>query len=173
MPILSGGSLDLLHVNPGLVIWTVVTFLVVLAVLWRFAWKPIIKGLDARNERVEEDLQTSRDLREEAEKLLSEYEKKLDAAKTEALQLIDEGKKDAETNRNKILAEAQDEAVKIKERTEKDIERAKLKALDELEKTTVNLVVEILSKILKKDISEKEHKDIIIRELENLKQIKA
>ncbi|MDH5719658.1 MAG: F0F1 ATP synthase subunit B [Spirochaetia bacterium] len=173
MPLLSGGSLNLLHVNPGLVIWTVVTFVVVLTVLWRFAWKPIIKGLDARNLRVEEDLQSSRDLREEAEKLLAEYENRLESAKAEAIELIDEGKKDAEANRARILTEAQEEVGKIKERTEKDIERAKLKALDELEKTTVNLAVELLSKIMKKDVSSSEHKEIIVKELEALKKSKV
>ena len=63
MVLLTGTSIDLLKVSPGLVFWTAVTFIVVLVVLWLFAWKPIINGLDARNEKIQEDLDSSRKLR--------------------------------------------------------------------------------------------------------------
>lgn len=165
-----GGSFNLLEVNPGLVIWTLVTFLIVLTVLWLFAWKPILKALDERNERVENDLEQSRKMREEAESLLREYEDKLDHAKTEAHDLIDEGKKDAETAKNRILSEAQDEAAQIKNRTTNEIEQAKLKALDDLEQSVVDMTVSVISKILQKQISDEDHKQLIVQELEHIKK---
>ena len=171
MPILA--SFNLLAVNPGLLIWTVITFSVVLTVLWLFAWKPIIAALDSRNEKVEGDLQKSKELREEAEKLLMDYEKKLDSIKSEANQLIDEGRKDAEVLKEKILKEAREEAERINVRTEQDIHQAKLRALDEIENSVVDMTVSALSKILTQEVKAETHKAVILREITEIRQKKA
>ena len=163
------GSINLLDVNPGLAIWTLITFTLVLFVLWRFAWKPIIKALDDRNQKVADDLEKSKELRQKAEALLADYEKKIDSAKEEALEIIDEGRKDAEQLRQRILDEAKEEADKIRNRIGNEIEQAKLKALDELESRVVDLSVQVISNVMRKDISNSEHKDIISKELESLR----
>lgn len=165
MPLLAAGSFNLLAVNPGLVIWTAITFLVVLLVLWRFAWKPIISALDARNERVENDLKESRELREKAENLLREYEQKMESARAEAMQLLDEGRKDAEVQKAKIITAAKEEAERLISRAHADIEQAKLKAISELEQSTVQITVQILSRILQRDVNNEEHKKIVLQEL--------
>lgn len=169
MVLLTGTSIDLLKVSPGLVFWTAVTFIVVLVVLWLFAWKPIINGLDARNEKIQEDLDSSRKLREQAESMMSDYKKHLDAAKDQALQIIDEGKKDAESIRQRILADAKKEAEEIHDRAVGDITQAKTKAIKELEKEVVDISVAIISKILSRDVSKEDHRNIILKELDQLK----
>lgn len=169
MVLLTGTSIDLLKVSPGLVFWTAVTFIVVLVVLWLFAWKPIINGLDARNEKIQEDLDSSRKLREQAESMMSDYKKHLDAAKDQALQIIDEGKKDAESIRQRILADAKKEAEEIHDRAVADITQAKTKAIKELEKEVVDISVAIISKILSRDVSKEDHRNIILKELDQLK----
>ncbi|MBX3722928.1 MAG: F0F1 ATP synthase subunit B [Turneriella sp.] len=169
MVLLTGTSIDLLKVSPGLVFWTAVTFIVVLVVLWLFAWKPIINGLDARNEKIQEDLDSSRKLREQAESMMSDYKKHLDAAKDQALQIIDEGKKDAESIRQRILSDAKKEAEEIHDRAVADITQAKTKAIKELEKEVVDISVAIISKILSRDVSKEDHRNIILKELDQLK----
>jgi F-type H+-transporting ATPase subunit b len=169
MVFLTGTSIDLLKVSPGLVFWTAVTFIVVLIVLWLFAWKPIITGLDARNEKIQEDLDSSRKLREQAEAMMSDYKKHLDAAKDQSLQIIDEGKKDAESIRQRILTDAKKEAEEIHDRAVADISQAKTKAIKELEKEVVDISVAIISKILSRDVSKEDHRNIILKELDQLK----
>jgi len=169
MVLLAGTSIDLLKVSPGLVFWTAVTFIVVLIVLWLFAWKPIIQGLDARNEKVQEDLDSSRKLREQAESMMADYKKHLDAAKDQALQIIDEGKRDAESIRQRILGDAKKEADEIHTRAVAEITQAKAKAIKELEKEVVEMSVTIISKILSRDVSKEDHRNIILKELDQLK----
>lgn len=168
MVILAAG-LDLLAVNPGLVIWTAITFIVVLLVLWLTAWKPIIKALDERNSRVEDDLEKSRALREEAEDLMKEYQTKLDSATQEAVQIIDKGRKDSEAMRAKILSETQEEAASLRSRVSKELELAKIQALSELEAKVVDTAISVISGILAKDINDEEHKQMVMRELEQIK----
>jgi len=168
MTVLAGNSINLLSVNPGLVIWTAVTFLIVLIVLWKFAWKPITTALDERNQKVVDDLDESKKLRENAEKLLNDYEAKLESAKQEAMQLLEESRKDSESNKARILKEASDEAEKIKERTAHDIEQAKVKAIAEIEGKVLDLTVKVLSKVMKTQLTGNEHKDMISRELNSL-----
>jgi len=172
MVLLTGTSIDLLKVSPGLVFWTAVTFIFVLVVLWLFAWKPIIHGLDARNDKIQDDLDSSRKLREQAEAMMSDYKKHLDAAKDQALQIIDEGKRDAESIRQRILADAKKEGEEIHDRAVADITQAKTKAIKELEKEVVDLSVAIISKILSRDVSKEDHRNIILKELDQLKTTK-
>ncbi len=172
MVLLTGTSIDLLKVSPGLVFWTAVTFILVLVVLWLFAWKPILHGLDARNEKIQEDLDNSRKLREQAESLMADYKKQLDAAKDQALQIIDEGKKDAESVRQRIIADAKKEADSVHDRVLAEIQQAKVRAVKELEREVVDLSVAIISKILNRDVSKEDHRNIILKELDQLKSTK-
>jgi F-type H+-transporting ATPase subunit b len=169
MVLLTGTSIDLLKVSPGLVFWTTVTFLLVLIVLWLFAWKPIIRSLDARNEKIQQDLDNSRKLREQAESLMADYRKHLDAAKDQALHIIEEGKRDAEAIRHRIIEDAKKEAEDIHNRAIGEISQAKAKAIKELEQEVVDLSVAIISKILSRDVSKEDHRNIILRELDQLK----
>ncbi|GAB4425485.1 MAG: F0F1 ATP synthase subunit B [Turneriella sp.] len=169
MVLLTGTSIDLLKVSPGLVFWTAVTFILVLIVLWLFAWKPIIRALDARSDKIQEDLDSSRKLREQAESLMADYKKHLDAAKDQALHIIEEGKRDAESIRHRILEDAKKEAEEIHNRAVGEISQAKAKAIKELEKEVVDLSVAIISKILSRDVSKEDHRNIILKELDQLK----
>jgi len=169
MPLLSSDSLNLLNVEIGLVFWTVVTFSIVMIILWRFAWKPIVEALDARNTKVEDDLSKSEQLRKEAEDLLKDYESKLDNAKKEVADLLEEARRDGEVSRTTITAEAQAEAARIRERSSHDIDQAKLKAVKEIQDLAVEISLQLMSNVLQKDVNDAEHKKLIMTELERLK----
>lgn len=169
MPILASGSLDLLAVNPGLIFWTVVTFAIVFFILWRFAWKPIIDAIDSRNTKVEDDLKASEDLRKEAEELLKSYESKIDAAKHEVSELLEEARRDAADLKNRETEKAQKDAATIRERATADIEQAKLKAIEEVQEYAVDVALQLLSGVLKSKMPSDEHRSMVIKELEQLK----
>jgi F-type H+-transporting ATPase subunit b len=147
--------------EPGLMIWTVITFGVFLILMWKFALGPIVSMLDKRRQTIEENLKKAEEAREEAERLFAEYQKKLDEAKKEAQNLIQEGKKLGEKLKDDIVTEARKEAESIKEKALRSIELEREKAIQELRNTAAELSVEIASRILKKSISADDHRAII------------
>jgi F-type H+-transporting ATPase subunit b len=170
MPILSSsGSFNLLAVNPGLIIWTMITFVLVMIVLWLFAWKPIATALDSRNTRIEDDLKKSEDLRKEAESLLKGYESRIDSAHKEVADMLDSARKDAESAKARILAEAQKEASAQRDRATHDIDQIRLKAVKEIQDLAVDISIQLLSRVMKGGLKESEHREIVLQELKNLK----
>jgi len=103
--VLASGSFNLLEVHPGLVIWTLVTFLLVVGILKKFAWDTILHALDARAEKVEGDIKKAESTRAEAEKVLHDYKAKIQSSKDEADKIIAEAKKDGEvlTKRSLVM----------------------------------------------------------------------
>ena len=93
----------LLKVDPGLFLWTVITFVVLMLILWKAAWKPIVEALDARAEKVRSDIENAEKMRIEAEKAMAEHKQMLDKAHNEVAQIIAEGKADAERLKNDIV----------------------------------------------------------------------
>src|SRR5690606_29016516 len=118
------------------------------------------------NEKIQEDLDSSRKLREQAEAMMADHRSHLDAAKDQALQIVDEGKRDAESIRQRILADAKKEAEEIHARAVADITQAKTKAIKELEREVVDMSVQIISKVLNRDISKEDHRNVILKELD-------
>lgn len=166
-----GGGLDLLGVNPGLVIWTLVTFLLVVFLLKKFAWDKILEALDARTAGIEAEIQKAKTLREEAEKALQEYQKKIANAKDEALEIINEAKSDATNLKNKMLNDAQEDIRRMKEQSLKDIELAKAKALQELQIQITEMSVMIAGEILEKKLKKEDYQEFIDKELRKLERI--
>ncbi len=166
---LAGSGFDLFAVNPGLIFWTVVTFLTVLLVLWKFAWKPIMEGLDARNSKIEDDLEKSKQLREEAESLLNQYKNKISKAEEEAMQIMASKKKYAEEQYNKIISKADEDSKEIVEKSKQQIESAKKQAILELEKGVIHISSKIIKKILEEDVDISKHTNLIQNELKMLR----
>ena len=171
MFIILAGSFDLLSVHPGLVFWTVITFLTVLLLLWLFAWKPLIRALDSRNDKIENDLRESQHLREEAEKLLKEYEEKIENSRKEARLFMEQSKKDAISLKEKILQKAEAEAKELRAKTKKEIEQAKEAVISEVRNSIVDASILLLSKILKEDVEDETHKQIILDKLKDMPPI--
>jgi len=155
------GGISLLDVNPGLMIWTAITFLLVFILLKVFAWKPIADALDARAEKIHSDIDRAESVRKESEEKLDEYLKKLEGLKEEGYQILNEAKKDAEYLRNEILDSANKEAAAIKERGLRDAKLAADQAVDEIHKQIANLAVLVAGQIVGKSLSAEDHKKII------------
>jgi F-type H+-transporting ATPase subunit b len=166
-------GLNLLQVNPGLLIWTIITFLIVVFILKTFAWNPIIHALDARAEKIHGDVEKAEKIRAEAEALLSEYKQKISSAGEEAIAIVNEAKSDATNLKNKMIQEAQNEVLNVKNQSLKDIELSKLKALQEIQENVVDLSVSIASKILEKQLTAQDHANFVRAEIAKLKDQKG
>ena len=166
---LAEGGIALLDVNPGLIIWTLITFTTVFLVLRFFAWNPIAKALDERAEKIHADLDRAESVRNEAEAKYEEYMTKLNGLRGEGQEIVTEARKDAEKFKEELLADARKEAEAIKERGLRDVKLAMDKALENYHKDITNISVEIAGQILGKKISAGDQGELIKDSIDKIK----
>ncbi len=162
------GGIALLDINPGLVIWTTFTFILVALILYKFAWSKIISALDERAERIENNIKAAENLRKEAERIFEDYQEKISNAKAEAQEIIQEAKKDAEALKNEILQKAKNESEELRRRALKEINLAKDLAVQEVHQYAIQLSMEIAKKLIEKTIDLDDHKQLIEETMKNL-----
>lgn len=157
-----------LTIDPDLAVFTAIIFLMLLAFLGKFAWKPIMEGLDKRESAIEQQIESANDNAAKAEATLRDYEAKLTAAADEVKSIVAEARRDAEVTRDKIVAEAQATAQRERERSIADIEVAKNLALDEVAKTGADLAVDLAGKIVHDELDRGKHAQLISDALSKL-----
>ncbi len=155
----------------GNVIVTLITFLVVLFALGKFAWRPILGALKSREEFIEKSLREAREDRKAAEVRLKEYTEKLEAARKEATAIVDEGRRDAEVLKRKIEEDARAEAQAVLERAKREITTSKDTALKELYDLSAHLATDVASRILRKELSPDDHRQLISESIEQIGKI--
>jgi F-type H+-transporting ATPase subunit b len=154
-------KVDPASIKADLAIWTFVVFLVVLGVLWRFAWGPIVAGLQKREQRIADNIAAAQRQNDEAKALLVQYEQKLANAANEVREIVAEARRDAEYTKQDILAQARAEAEAIKNRGLLEIETATSAALKELGEFGANLAVELAGRIVKARLRPEDHDELI------------
>lgn len=140
---------------------TFVIFLLVLAILTKFAWKPIAHGLEAREKGIEAKIEQARLAAEKATEQLREYELRLAAATQEAQQIVGEARKTAETAKEKILGEAQALAQREREKAVADITVAKNQALREIAEKSVDTAIGLARNIIRREVRPGDHEQLI------------
>lgn len=153
--------MDFLLPETQVLIWSVVVFLVLLGLLWKFAWGPILHALEEREERITKKITDAEAALKSANEKAAEYEKKIAAAKEEAAAIIAEGKRDVQKLHDEILAAAQEEAVKERERAKREIGLAKDAALEELRDRVVDLTSELAAQVLEREVKADDHRRLI------------
>lgn len=151
----------LLKVDPGLLLWTIITFLVLLLILWKAAWKPIVEALDARAEKIRSDIENADKARQEGERLLAEHKALVANSKEEASKIIAQGRDEAERLKDSIVERANSEARELSERVRKEIEQAKNNALNEIKTEIVVLSTEIASKIIERNLKPEDQNALV------------
>jgi F-type H+-transporting ATPase subunit b len=144
-----------------LAIYTFVVFLLLLAILWRFAWGPIIDGLEKREHGIAENIAAAERSHEQAKLMLAEYERKLAASADEVRAIIDEARRDAEHTQQEILAKARADAQAERDRSLREIETARDQALKELGERSANLAVDLAGKIVRAQLNPADHTRLI------------
>jgi F-type H+-transporting ATPase subunit b len=145
----------------GLQIWTLVTFVVLLGLLAKFAFKPIAQALDRRGETIKKSIEEAEKQRAEAKKLMEDYQKQIADARNEAGKIIEESRQLGERVRKEVVEKANSEASAVVQRAQEEIQRQKEKGVQELKDTVANLSVQIASKVLEKEVNEATHRQLI------------
>lgn len=151
----------MLQLEPGMLIWTWITFIVLVFVLYRVAWKPLVAMIEDREKAIEEGLTKAEKAKEEAESLLAEQQEKMAKTQEEVRAILADSKKLAESTRDEIVNEAKQEANNIIERGKKDIDRERQDAVTSMKKDISSLIVNAASKLISANLDEKKHRDLI------------
>jgi F-type H+-transporting ATPase subunit b len=151
----------LLSVEPGLMIWTIIIFTLLVLILRKFAWKPLIDSLNKREQTIKDSVEKAEHLRLEAEKILEENKMLLAKADEESRRVINEGKEYAEKLRSELIGKTHEDAAKMIQQAKDEIEREKLSALNELKSEIADLAVKAAGKIIEENLNEKKQKKII------------
>ncbi len=152
----------------GNAVWTLVIFVLVLVVLGKFAWGPILKALQSREAFIRESLEKAQSDRLEAEARLKEYLDKINASRAEATAIVDEGRRDAEAVKHRIEQDAREEAEKIIARGKHEIELATATAVKELYTTSAKLATDLAGRILGREIKPQDHERLIADAIDEL-----
>ncbi len=157
--------MELLSPDPGLIIWTLLCFLIVFFILRKFAWPAIIAGLAAREQGIADAIASAEKVKSEMASLKSENEALLTQAREERAGMI----KDAKATADKMVADAKEKAKseydRILAEAQLAINQQKMAALTEVKNQVGTLVVEVSEKILRKELSDKQQQEKYIKEL--------
>ena len=151
----------LVQVDPGLYIWTLITFLALLIAFTYLAWRPLKATLQAREDSIRTSLEDARQAREELQRLKSESSKMLAEARVEADGILTRTREDANRFRDEMKEKAQAEAATIVKNAEKRIEMETSRALEQIRAEAVDFSVAIASKILQRNVSKEDNARLI------------
>lgn len=155
------GAPNPVSLDPDLAIVTALIFLVLLAVLGKFAWKPIVEALDHREHSLADQLAEAKRNQESARQLLADHEKRLAGAALEVKQMLDQAKSEAETQKVQILEAAQAAASAEKDRAVREIHAARNAALQDLANKSVDTAVDLAGKIVRRQLSNEDHAKLV------------
>lgn len=155
------GLTNPLALKSDLAIFTFIVFVLLVAILTKFAWKPIAHGLELREKGIADKLEQARIAAEQAAAQLQQYEAKLAAAATEAQKIVAEARQGAEAAGQKLIADAQAVAAKERERAVADISTAKNQALQEIAERSVDTAVTLARNIIRREVRPADHDQLI------------
>ena len=156
----AGGG-GLFDINVGLMIWTVIIFLTVLAVLWRFAFGPILAAVNAREEGIKNALEEARSRQAEAERLLEEHKAQLADARRQVQGILAEGREAGGRVQKEIEGKAREESEAILARARAEIGRERDAAVDVLRRETVDLALAAASKLLHQKLDGEQDRKLV------------
>lgn len=159
---------SIMNIDPGLIVWTLVNFGIFLFLLLKLGTKPILNGLNARENSIKESIEGAEKARDEAKKLLQQSEEKIANAQKEMMEIISKGREQSE----RLIQKATEEADAIRrqkvEDAQREIERSKDTAIKQLRNEVADLVVGATEKILDETLDKEKHLKMIDKYIEKL-----
>lgn len=154
------------------VIVSLISFLVLFVVLWKFALPPITNMLDKRADTIRESLEKAEETRVEAERLFEDYKQQMAEARGEAAKVIEQGRKVADAMKDDIVAKANEEASGIIAKAKETIQAEKKAAMADLQKSVADLSVAVAGKLIGEKLSAEDHAKLIDRYIEEVGSLK-
>jgi len=162
------GGGGLYDINTGLSFWTLVVFGILVFLLGKFAWGPILGAVQAREQGIQAALDEAAARNQEAARLLAEHKEQLADARRQASELIAEGKASGEEVRAEIEGKAREEAQAIIDRARVEIERERDAAIQVLRKESVNLALAAASRLLNENLDQEKDRHLVERYIDEI-----
>jgi len=157
-------------INPGLIIWTLVVFGILLVVLWRLVYPGIVKFVEERERRIQKQLEDAERANAEAQRLLEEHRKQIAAAHNEAQDILAKAKTVSQKEREVLLAKAREEYDGLLNRARKDIDAEKEKAILALRREAVDLSIAAASRVIEANLDTDANRKLVTEFLESIGQ---
>lgn len=151
----------LVQVDPGLFVWTIATFLVLVFLLRRFAWGPILEALDRRETLIASAVEDAQKTKAELARVQEDSQRLLNEARREAGELVAQARADAERLRTDLREKATAEAQVVVRNAEREIEQQTRRAIQQLRQEAVELSLQMASKILQRNVSRQDNETLI------------
>lgn len=151
----------MLEINPGLILWTILTFVIVLVILRRTAWKPLLTALKEREDSIRTSLHDAEEARNQAQKLLDENKKLMATAEAQSQRIIKEGRDMAERLKAEILEKANTSSHQMVVQAREEIQREKESALIQLRSEVADLAITAAGKILDANLDPAKQRAIV------------
>jgi F-type H+-transporting ATPase subunit b len=158
----------LVQVDPGLYIWTIVTFVVLLLLLAKFAWRPLLEALERRQEAIRKSLDEARQAKQELGRLHEESARILAQARAEADAIISRTRADAVRAGEELKQKARADAENIVKHAEREIQLETSRALQKVRQEAVDISIDIASKIIQRNLSREDNERLIAETLQEI-----
>ena len=159
----------LLTPDKGLIIWTIVSFAVLVLVLGKFAWKPLLAALQEREAGIRKAIDDASNARRSADQLKAQYEQELAKAQDNAAGMLSQARVEAQKVREQLLKDAEADARRLTEQTKRQLEEEKAKLSRELRQEVAGLSMKVAEKLLRHSVNAKENEALVqgfIKDLE-------
>jgi len=164
------GKSSIFYFRPDLAVWSIVVFLALFLILKKYAWGPILQGLQKREQNIRGALDEAQRAREEAQQLHDRLQQQLDHAGEKVREIMDNARKDGQRLTEEMVAKARGEIQTERDRLRREIETAKDQALQELWNQTAQLATLISAKTIRRQLTEADHRHLVDEALSELKQ---
>ena len=152
----------------GLAVWTLLTFLTLLFILGRYAWGPLLGALDARRERIQDDIDKAKNQRDEAGALLAQYREQLAEGRRQAQAIVAESREAAEELRRELEAGAREESRAILANARREIERERDAAVDAVRREAVEVAMAAASRLLEERLDGDRDRQLVTDYIDDL-----
>jgi F-type H+-transporting ATPase subunit b len=163
----SGGSF-LITPNVGLMVWTLVLFVVSMGILAKLAFPRISEALDRRQKAIEDSIEASERARREADEMLAQYRERLKEARQQAEEIVQRAQKAAETHERGSREAAETKRAELMEQAKRDIESETQRAIDEIRREVADLTVMATEKVTRKTLTEEDQRRLVEETLREL-----
>ena len=160
----------LVQPDPGLFIWTILTFLVLVALLGKFAWRPLLQALESRQESIRKSLDDAQKAKQELERLHAESAEIIRQSRVEADAIVTRSRGDAERLREEMKQKARAEADAIVKNAERQIQLETGRAVQQIRREAVDLSVMIASKLIQRNLTKEDNEQLIEEALKQVEQ---
>jgi F-type H+-transporting ATPase subunit b len=167
-PVIAAGGEFLVSPNLGLMIWTLLAFIITLLILRRYAFPKIAEALDKRRRAIEESIDHAERTRQEADKILAEYRERLQEARSQADEIVQRAHRAADNVQEEAKQDAKQQHEEMMESTRREIERETQRSLEQIRREVANLTVTATEKVTRKSLDDDDHQRLVRDALEEV-----